>query len=197
MTNGWMPGVEDRPTAAYGYGGAKNAAVGVMSHIMQGYQTTMLAWADERPPQRMASSHFSINRAGHIAQHVSIYDPSWHAGNVNAPTWPLYRGGNPNLYTVSIEHEGFAIIPNYGYDYVYDETHPWPDAMVEASIAVHRWVFDQLNLEPNEATVCGHFETDALNRPHDPGPAWPRGYIIRALTPAQGAPVELPPTLAS
>lgn len=182
---GWMPGVERVPTVAFGYADmppASMRAVAVMSHIMQGYQRTNLAWARERPYATPKSAHFTIGRDGRIVQHVGITDPSWTAGYVNRPTWPRYRPGtNPNRYLVHIEHEGFSVPPGYGYDYVYDDRRPWPEAMVEASARVQLWVLAELGLEASRATVIGHFETDSVNCANDPGPAWPRGAILAAL----------------
>lgn len=181
---GWMPGVTVVKTMAFGYTTIEPGTMqarGVMSHIMQGYQRTMVQWAQERPPQAMKSAHFSISRKGEVIQHVSIFDPCWAAGGARGATWIEYDGTNPNWYTVSIEHEGFAIRPNYGYDYVYADIRPWPAAMVEASIRVQRWVLEQHGLTATTDTIIGHYMTDQLYRKHDPGPQWPRDEIIAAL----------------
>jgi len=188
---GWVPGIEHVPTQAFGYADVAPGsmrALAVMSHIMQGYQRTMLAWANERPYATPKSAHFTIGRGGRVVQHVGIFDPAWAAGYVNRPTWPLYRAGtNPNKYLIHIEHEGFSVPPGYGFDYVYTSARPWPASMVEASIEVHRWVFDQLDLEPAPPTITGHFEVDAVNRANDPGLLWPRKTVIEALS-ASAAP---------
>ena len=187
---GWMRGIERVPTQAFGYpdvAPGSMRATAVMSHIMQGYQRTMLAWANERPYATPKSAHFTIGRDGRIVQHVGIFDSAWTAGYVNRPTWPLYRPGtNPNRTLVHIEHEGFSVPPGYGFDHVYTEGRPWPPSMVDASIEVYRWVFEQLALEPSTRTVIGHFETDSVNRAHDPGPLWPRTAIIEALSTPPG-----------
>lgn len=188
---GWMPGVEHVPTEAFGYADLAPGwmqPIAVMSHVMQGYQRTMLAWARERPSSTPKSAHFTIGREGHIAQHVGIFDAAWTAGYVARPSWALYRPGtNPNRYLVHIEHEGFSAPPGYGYDYVYDEARPWPEAMVTASIAVQQWVFKQTGIEAGPLTVIGHRETDSVNRALDPGSAWPQARIIAALRGASEA----------
>jgi N-acetyl-anhydromuramyl-L-alanine amidase AmpD len=187
---GWMPGVEHQPSEAFGYSDMPRGsmrAIAVMSHIMQGYQRTMIAWARERPYATPKSAHFTIGRGGRIVQHVGVYDPAWTAGHVNRPTWPRYRPStNPNRYLVHIEHEGFSVPPGYGYDYVYDDRRPWPALMVDASVRVQRWVLAELAIEASQETVIGHFETDSVNRVNDPGPAWPPDEILEALTPATG-----------
>jgi N-acetyl-anhydromuramyl-L-alanine amidase AmpD len=204
---GWMPGVEHIPTPTYGYTDVSPGTmkpVAVVNHIMAGYQRTMISWAELGNGQ--VSAHFTIGRTGRIVQHVSVYDPAYHAGRLDRdgkdrpvqPTWPRYRpGSNPNKYTVGIEHEGFSTVPNYGYDYLYDDAHPWPDEMIEASIDVHRWILGELGLQPNDLTVIGHNEIAPLSRAQDPGKQWPRRRLISALMasgPAEpSGPTELEP----
>ena len=183
----WMPEVDHVPTAAFGY---TNVPVGsmrpvaVVSHIMQGYQSTMVQWAKERPPSAQKSAHFTIGRSGKIVQHVGIFDPAWHAGIIREPSWALIRpGSNPNLYTVGIEHEGFSVDPGYAYDYLYSDAKPWPQEMVEASIRVHRWILAETGILPSIDSVIGHRNIDGVTRANDPGMAWPQARIIAALKP--------------
>lgn len=196
-----MPGIEHIPSAAFGYPDKPEIRpLAVMSHIMQGYQSTMIQWAKERPPQTQKSAHFTISRSGRIVQHVAIDQAAWTAGYVNTPvTWKLYpRWDNPNKHLVQIEHEGFSVPPGYGYDYIYSPSRPWPEAMVQASIRVHLWVFRELGLVPSEDTVIGHFMTDGKNRVNDPGDQWPRQRTITELRdalmppPAPPAPAREP-----
>ena len=177
--SGWMPDVEHIPTQQFGYSSIPADTMkplAIMSHIMQGYQRTMINWATNGSGR--VSAHFTIGRDGKIAQHVSIYDPAWHAGRVESPTWPLYTGGNPNHYTVGIEHEGFSQVPNYGYDYIYDENNPWPEPMVESAIEIHKWFFEETKLKPSKLTIIGHRETATRSRLNDPGEMWPQQRIL-------------------
>jgi N-acetyl-anhydromuramyl-L-alanine amidase AmpD len=185
--HGWMPGVEQAPTPEYGgYGIAPGqmAPQGVMSHVMQGYQSTMVKWAQDGVWQGK-SAHFSISRGGRIIQHVGIFDPAWAAGRVNKPTLSL-GGANPNTLFVHIEHEGFSTWAP-GADFMYDDftaDNPWPEALIEASIRVHRWVFENSIYTPSLETVVMHSETDSVNRAYDPGARWTqhvRPYLISAL----------------
>ncbi|MCY4616905.1 MAG: peptidoglycan recognition family protein [Chloroflexi bacterium] len=165
----WMPGVERIETAAVG-----GAIVprGVMSHVMQGWQATMVRWARERPRATPKSAHFTIGRDGRIVQHVPIRRQAWHAGRLDPdapPRWSLLPpGGNPNDHAVGIEHEGFS-------------GEPWPEPQGEATIRVHRWLFAELGLAASEETVIGHFMTAPASRAADPGPTWPRDRILHAL----------------
>lgn len=164
-----MPDVERVPTAAVG---GEITPRGVMSHVMQGWQATMIRWARERPRVTPKSAHFTIGRDGRIVQHVPIRRQAWHAGRLDPgepPRWSLLPpGANPNDYAIGIEHEGFS-------------GEPWPDAQVQATIRVHRWLFAELGLVPSEETVIGHFVTAPASRAADPGPTWPRARILDAL----------------
>ena len=165
----WMPGVEHIETAAVG--GAITPR-GVMSHVMQGWQSTMVRWARERPRVTRKSAHFTIGKQGRIVQHVPIRRQAWHAGRLDPgapPVWPLLpAGASPNDYAIGIEHEGFS-------------GEPWPESQVLATIRVHRWLFAELGFEPSEETVIGHYMTAPASRAADPGPGWPRARILDAL----------------
>ena len=178
-----MPGVERVETAAMG--GAITPR-GVMSHIMQGWQATMIRWARERPRLTPKSAHFTIGRDGRVVQHVPIRRQAWHAGRLDPgapPRWTLLpRGANPNDHAVGIEHEGFS-------------GEPWPEPQIEATIRVHRWLFAELGLDPSEETVIGHFLTAPASRAADPGPGWPRDRILAALREAEAADADEPALL--
>lgn len=197
--SGWMPDIERVPTQAYGYEDIADDGMycdAIVSHVAQGYMGGLIAMMQNPNPGK--SWHFSIGRNGRIVQHVSIADPAWHAGDVANPTWPLHDGRNPNRRTVGIEHEGFSINPGYGYDYLYSQQNPWPEALIEASLKVHAWVFRRVNewtpgqMAPGENTVITHSMLNTRTRAQDPGDLWlqtVRPRLIRAL---QGAPEPTP-----
>ncbi len=178
VQDGWMPGVEVYKTAAYG--DPRIPAVGmwpkqVVSHVMQGFQSTMIDWSMQRPPIVRASAHFTIGRDGRICQHVSIWDPAWHVA------WDGW-----NLHSIGIEHEGFSVPPGYGYDYVYSDAQPWPEAMIKATIQVHQWVMEAIrvydpSVVPGEATILTHALTGQPDRVYDPGDAFMRQVRPRIL----------------
>ena len=178
---GWMPDVDHIGTTMYGYTDVPPDTmepIAVINHIMQGYARTMIEWAETNSVQK--SAHFIVDREGNITQTVSIYSPAWHAGRTAKTTWKSFPGGNPNKYTVGIEHEGFSVDPGYGYDYIYDGS--WPEAMMDASAKVHKWILGELSLDANDQTVIGHFETDAVSRANDPGPQWSREDLLSRIT---------------
>lgn len=135
----------------------------VVSHVMQGFQTTMIGWARERPPVTDVAIHFTIGRNGRIVQHKEIWSPGRHVG------WQDW-----NLHTVGIEHEGFSVNPGYSFDYLYSVSQPWPEAMILSSIRVHRWVFEAIraydpSVFPDESTIITHAMTGQPDRQNDPG----------------------------
>ena len=185
-SKGWMPDIDHIGTTMYGYTDVPPETmkpIAVINHIMQGYARTMIEWATNNSVQK--SAHFIIDREGNITQTVSIYSPAWHAGRTAKESWKSFPGGNPNKYTVGIEHEGFSVDPGYGYDYIYDGS--WPEAMMDASAKVHKWILGELGLEANDQTVIGHFETDAVSRANDPGPQWSREDLLSRINGGGGS----------
>jgi N-acetyl-anhydromuramyl-L-alanine amidase AmpD len=192
-----MSGIEHIPSTAYWAEPNPEPRLGVINHVMQGFQSTMIAWAEQRPYTTPKSATFTIGRQGRIVQHVSAWDHSWAAGGVCSPTWALLPANtNPNRVAINIEWEGFSVDPlSYSYDHLYGEgvdakgrpMRPWPKAQVDAAVRVHRWLFENgiVAGEPNGNTITGHFATDACSRALDPGPFWletVRPVIIDALT---------------
>ena len=181
-----MPDIDHIGTTMYGYTDVPPETmkpIAVINHIMQGYARTMIDWATNNSVQK--SAHFIIDREGNITQTVSIYSPAWHAGRTAKESWKSFPGGNPNKYTVGIEHEGFSVDPGYGYDYIYDGS--WPEAMMDASAKVHKWILGELSLDANDQTVIGHFETAAVSRANDPGPQWSREDLLSRINGGGGS----------
>jgi hypothetical protein len=201
-----MPGVEHRPIQwqrpdfMLRDAGKMRPHV-IVDHIMQGYLTTIDAWATNGASKIIV--HFGISRSGRVAQYQDVYTEGIHTSSVSSPTAARVlqfgsiagRGANP--YSVAIEHEGFSVDPGYGHDYIYTRERPWPEAMVLASVAVKRWIFAQPDTDlgaPSVDSIIGHYESDARSRINDPAPAtdrgiWPRDRMIRRLS----APAVPPP----
>ena len=112
---GWMPGIPQIRTRSWGYSGFPEDGMypqSVVSHVAQGYYAGLLNIASASEPGK--SWHFSVGRDGAITQHVSIWDPAYHAGIVADPQ-PLAAslvgrfGTNPNTWSVGIEQEGGVV----------------------------------------------------------------------------------------
>lgn len=202
-TRGWMPGVEHVPIqwrmTAYNER-TDMRPVAIVDHIMQGYLNTMVEWA--RTGASRVIVHFGIGQSGRIVQMHPIFSPGIHAGAFDhrspyvSPTVKA-RSTSPNGYTIGIEHEGCSVDPRPAYSvppaFIYSRSNPWPDAMVQASIRVKAWCFEQATSlgEPSTLSIIGHYETGDPTRVNDPAAAsdrgvWPRDRMIAAL--AKGAP---------
>lgn len=201
LESGWMPGVTRIPNADHGYPDVPVDDMwpkAAMFHVMQGFRRTMDDWALS-PVSEQKSSHFGISRTCtqciggvncpnpllHIRQYVSIWNPAWAAGDVNNPdpwgqTMLNRYGPNPNKWAIHIEGEGFSI-PVYSngqqvHDYIYDRDHPWPEAMVQASILILKfvlWSTQPLADEPRKQDlILTHSQTNRASRAQDPGDKW-------------------------
>lgn len=81
----------------------------IVVHIIEG----TLSSADNhfRNPKSEVSAHYGVSRGGDVVQWVDDADTAYCNGIVVRPTAQLVRerpGVNPNLWTLSIEHEGYA-----------------------------------------------------------------------------------------
>lgn len=169
IENGWMEGIEHIPTAAPGIGSVTPGTMWpkqIVHHVMQGYQGTMIQWAQERPPVQQNSVHFTVGRDGRAVQHRSIWDPCRHVG------WQ-----NWNAHSVGIEQEGFSVPPGYGYDFLYGPANPWPEALIASVIRIDQWCFEAIRrydqtVVPGPDTIIGHSSTGQPDRVDDPGAYW-------------------------
>lgn len=151
----------------YDAGRAGQKVLAIVDHIMDGTLVGTDSWFQN--PNAQASAHFGVGKNGEIHQYVDINNKAWANGIVNRPDWPLLIAGvNPNLYTVSIEHEG-----NSG------------DALTEAqyqsSLALHRWLCSELGITPGTDTIIGHNRIDSVNRTNCPGNGFPWSRLFSDL----------------
>lgn len=212
---GWMPGVEHIPAREWGYAGIREDDMwpkAVMHHVMQGFRRTMDDWARSAQAEGV-SVQFGINRAGEIAQYVSIWNPAYHAGDVNRPDdWGAVMlgryGGNPNTWAVGIEWEGFSKDPiAYDYDYIYGPAgqpdrfkgrpmQPWPEPMVQAALRIQEFVFrsteELLHATDRAERVLSHSQTNQATRAEDPGSYWIATVKPRLVAAARNLSVPLP-----
>lgn len=81
----------------------------VMHHIVGTLPVADTIFLD--PKQKLASSHFGIGYVDgrlEIHQYVDVSDTAWCNGDASEPSWSVTKarpGVNPNLYTISTEHE--------------------------------------------------------------------------------------------
>ncbi len=209
-----MPGVERVPSAAAGGLGIAEDGMypqGIVQHVMAGYFAGARQMMQSSAPGTVGW-HFSIARNGRVMQHASIWDTMQHAGAVKNPDPSaqalINRFGNPNLWAIGIEHEGFSIpvISDTGKridDFLYDQAHPWPEGLIAASIRVQRWIWNScqwlldLPSAERQQRFLTHSMIDRVTRPQDPGDLWNATVWHRVVNGAlepQAAPRPAPAT---
>jgi hypothetical protein len=112
---------------------------------------------------------------GHIAQHLSLRDVGWHAGN-----WFV------NAKSVGLEHEGFLTAPDSWYT----------EAMYRTSARLVRYLAQRYGIPLDRQHVLGHDNvpgtvTSTIRGMHtDPGPYWDWAHYFQLLgrpfTPSAG-----------
>ncbi|MER5203650.1 peptidoglycan recognition family protein [Streptomyces sp. NPDC002825] len=112
---------------------------------------------------------------GHIAQHLSLKDVGWHAGN-----WFV------NAKSVGLEHEGFLTSPDSWYT----------EAMYRTSARLVRYLAARYDIPLDRQHVLGHDNVPGTtastirNMHTDPGPYWDWAHYFRLLgrpiTPSAG-----------
>ena len=169
---GWCPFAIRRPIADANYdvGRSGQAVRAVVLHIAE--KTLRQVAQTVGNAASLSSAHFAIGKDGTIEQYVSIRDTalanglrpagnSWftRSNKPVSPSWPdIVAGVNPNVYTISIEHEGFP-------------ADPWTQPMAEANNRLLQWIAAQTGLTylPHH-TLIGHSEIDPIDKPNCPGP---------------------------
>lgn len=138
-----------------------NRPVAVVLHIAQGWASTARAWAASG--YSGASWHYFVCLDGTVIQQLEHEDGGYHAGIASppapTPTWPLWKGShlNINCYTIGIEHEGFS-------------GDGFTPLQRDASVALCRWLSDELGFPYDREHFPAHADIDLINRPSDFGP---------------------------
>lgn len=79
----------------------------IVIHVMEGSEDAANQWFEDESSH--VSANYGIAKNGRIEMYVAEEDAAWAQGRVNNPTAKLVKSRpniNPNLYCVSIEHEG-------------------------------------------------------------------------------------------
>lgn len=144
----------------------------IVDHISAGTMASMDSWF-RSSGNNVSSAHFGISRDGRIHQYVDIRRMAWGNGatiadypvNVAQVVRDNY-GVNPNLYSVSIEHEGID--------------GSLTEAQFEASVWLHAYIRDQIAeiygkerwFALDAYHVIGHYQIHR-GKPVCPGPLFP------------------------
>ncbi len=160
------------PDGTHGRLGYKPFAI--VMHIAEGSLAGCDAWFNN-PNNIDSSTQYCVGKRGEIHQYVAEEDAAWGNGRVRKPSWPLLiEGSNPNLYTISIEHEGFT-------------GEPWTEEMLEADIWLIQRIAKRWNIPLDPDHVIGHYRIDSVYRANCPGKGLPWDRLFAALT----APISL------
>ncbi len=159
--------IEWAPSPNYRVGRNGRTPIAIVNHITAGLMPGTLSWL--KNPAAQASSHYLVTKVGKIYQLVKDEDTAWHAGIVNRPNWPFYDGTNPNAYTLGIEHEALA-------------GEALTEEQYQATLWLHRHLVAKWNIPVDRDHIIGHYRLDSVNRPNDPGPAFPWDRIFNDLS---------------
>lgn len=160
----------------------------IVNHISVGTMASMDSWFTD-PGNQVSSAHFGVARDGRIHQYVEIERMAWANGipteqTGGAPAQVVRdMGVNPNLYTVSIEHEG------------YDGN--LTEEQFQASVRLQRhirWVIRNKwarDFPLDRYHVIGHFQINPVHKANCPGPKFPWDRLYAALAEAEWSEQEM------
>lgn len=123
-------------------------------HIMAGTLEGTDSWFAS--PNSKVSAHFGIGKSGEIHQYVDTLKSAWANGIVNIPSFKLYKPNiNPNLYTLSIECEGYDLKDA-------------PETQLNAITELLRYLGDIYDIPLDRDHIIGHYQIDGIRKPNCP-----------------------------
>lgn len=117
----------------------------IVMHITEGSRKSVIA---EFTRESQKSTHLMVCKDGAIVQFVGTGDTAFGNGVVSQPTSEIVlerKGKNPNGYTISIEHEGYA-------------TQDLTEAQYEASARLVAFLSEKWSIPLDTTHVIGHRE---------------------------------------
>ena len=162
------------PNRFNGRGGWKPDCI--VCHITEGSYAGAVSWL--RNTASGASAHFVIGAKGEVTQLVEFKDGSWCNGTSTDPASRLYhknalspvvqsRRANANLYSYSIEHEGFSYKDRFG---------ALTEAQYQATLAVMKLIIEDMQKSygvdfiASRDYLLGHYQIDPRGKPSCPAP---------------------------
>ena len=165
----------------------------IVNHITEGYAMGSISWLCN--PKSQASAHFVVTRLGKIYQLVDIQNTAWCNGTQSSSKYKKYyykRSTNPiirdkvinaNLFTISIEHEGFSYQEGEG---------ALTDAQYKATLWLHGYIIDTVkrlygyDISIDREHIIGHYEVAPKEKPSCPGKYFPWDRLIEDLKEMKG-----------
>ena len=141
--------------------------IAIVDHITQGAFPGCLDWMQN--PAAQASAHYIITKTGRIIQLVKEGDKAWANGIVNKPNWSLYDGTNPNLYTLSIEHEG-------------QSGEELTEEQYQSTLFLHKELTLKYSIPIDTDHIIGHYRIDSVNKAGCPGVGFPWARLFKDLS---------------
>jgi N-acetylmuramoyl-L-alanine amidase len=150
----------------------------IVNHVSVGTMSSMDSWFTS-PDNQVSSAHFGVAKNGSIHQYVSIDRMAWANGipksQFSRATAKVVadRNVNPNLYTVSIEHEG------------HDGALTEPQ--FQSSVWLHRHIRSYIrqtwgkDVPLDSYHVLGHYQINPVQKPNCPGPNFPWKRLYETL----------------
>lgn len=156
----------------------ENIPLIIVNHIVDGTAESCDSWF-RSSTNKQSSAHFLVTFKGEIKQYVRIEDMAWANGlklyDIPKAESALVRSMkmNPNLYSVSIEHEG--------------TTGQLTEEQFQATLWLHRYIQDYIRnkwgheIPMDREHILGHFEIDPLRKANCPGKDFPWEKLIKEL----------------
>lgn len=141
----------------------------IVIHLMDGSLAGTDSWF--RNPDSKASTHYGVGFKGQVWQWVDEKNMAWGNGRVDKPTWKgLKPNANPNLYTVSIEHEGKS-------------GHKWTDEQYKATAELVKEIAKRWNIPLDADHIVIHSEIYA-KKPSCTGSGFDKATLLALVKPA-------------
>jgi len=174
-----------RGSPNYWVGRNTQKAVAICDHIMQASEESADGWFKNVASE--VSAHFGVARDGRIYQWVRTENTAWANGILQDPNMAIdwlnhcvSYGINPNLVTISIEHEGYS-------------GKPFTEIQYLATLWLHRYLCNTYDIKPTSNNIVGHNQITAKDRANCPGKAFPWTRLLGDLSDLL-APDYKPPT---
>jgi Negative regulator of beta-lactamase expression len=152
----------------------------IVNHISAGTMQSMYNHFSN--PANLASSTFGVSRKGEIVQYLPFELKPWTNGRIQQPTAPIIKElmGDPNRYSVTIEHEGYA---NHGLDGNLTEEQFLSTCWLHKHIQTEVLNRFGVRIPLNSHQVIGHCHIDSVGKPFCPGRnfPWTRLYSELAI----------------
>lgn len=165
----------------------------IVWHIAEGTYSGTIGW--EQNPNSDVSSHFVLGKDGRVAQVVPLEMAAWTQGlkpeQIQKATLAeaRKRGVNPNLYSISIECEGFWK----------DTKGALSESALKSAIELTKHIVLEINriygvaIPIDREHIIGHCQLNPIGRPCCPGEKFPYDKIIAGAKGAAAPPPSNPP----